>query len=197
MSANDTTDIVKRGEQKPAAYREDQSPRCSRCGRRMDRGDLGFDDEGQILCTQCDKYGLAVRIEKTQVEKGYYRICPSCKAPTMLPHELERTSVIRRDIYQCSNCGQIVKLSQPLSLVKLTVLLVATSFWGAALLPLNAFVLLVLAMPPLMYVGHEVYKRLRFPRSGPMRKILGNSEPTSARGFGRSGRAFAVKYNPL
>jgi DNA-directed RNA polymerase subunit RPC12/RpoP len=165
MRPTEARDTVTHEDRRRTEYREDQSPRCSRCGNRIARDVLGFDQDGKVLCPSCAARGVVRAIEHEQVREGHYRVCPSCKEPTMLPHDPQSSSPFRGDAYRCAKCGRVVTFSSPGSIVATASVLFLAAGWGTLLVPNEVLVQAALAVPLVLQVGYETYKRLRFPRS--------------------------------
>ena len=167
MRPTEATDTFTHEDRRLNEYREDQSPRCSQCGNRMARDVLDFDEGGKILCPSCAARGTVRAIEHEQVREGHFRVCPSCKEPSMLPHDAQRSSPFRGNAYRCAKCGRVVTFSSLRSIVTSASVLFLAAGWGTLLVPNEVLVQAALAVPLVLQVGYETYKHLRFPRSRP------------------------------
>lgn len=165
MTPPEARDTVTPEDHRRLAYREDQSPRCSQCGNRMARDILAFDEDGKVLCPSCAARGTVRAIEHEQVREGHFRVCPSCKEPTMLPHDPQSSSPFRGEEFRCAKCGRVVTFSSPRAIVATAAALFLAAGWGAVLVPNEVLVQAALAVPLVVQAGYETYKRLRFPRS--------------------------------
>ncbi len=83
----------------------------------------------------------------------------------MLPHDPQSSSPFRGDAYRCAKCGRVVTFASPGSTVATASVLFLAAGWGTLLVPNEVLVQTALAIPVVLQVGYETYKRLRFPRS--------------------------------